>query len=299
MSGGLNLVEHLVAGATASAAAVAAMHPMDTIKTVIQAAGTTVKPSTFGALSTTLRTGGIPALYKGLSGSLSGQVPAGAVKFAAFEGLTQFATSLSPKRKTGPAADFACAALAFVCCSVVLVPFELMKQRVQAGMYPGLVSGFRTLLRSEGPKALYTGYRATLLRDVPYTMLEFGLYAQFKKIFRATVNKSKLTSKEEIILGGIAGGCTGFLTTPLDLAKTKLMTQGAAVGAARYKGVVDVLVKVGKSQGPRGLFVGSAARVIWLIPFTAVYFGVHEASKRALLDRKMGKATTALKPKTS
>lgn len=296
-SDGLNLAEHLVAGAVASAAAVASMHPMDTIKTVVQATGkSNVNMGTFGAMSVTLRTGGLPALYKGLPISLGGQVPAGAIKFAAFESLTQFVASITNKKNTGPIADFSCAALAFIACSVVLVPTELLKQRLQAGMYPGLVSGVRTIFRKEGFKALYTGYGATLLRDVPYTSLEFGLYSQFKKIFRSAVNKSKLSSQEEIVLGGIAGGCTGFLTTPLDLAKTRLMTQTTVGSQKQYKGVLDVLTKVFKAEGMRGLFKGSTARVIWLVPFTAVFFGVHEASKRALLDRKM-QNTTALKSK--
>ncbi|CAN8075499.1 unnamed protein product [Agarophyton chilense] len=271
---------------------------MDTVKTVVQAASkSSLKVGTFNALSSTLRTGGLPALYKGLGISLGGQVPAGAIKFAAFETLTQFFANSSASGTNGPVVDFSCGALAFIVCSVVLVPAELMKQRLQAGLYPGFVSGIRTILKKEGAKALYTGYGATLLRDVPYTMLEFGLYSQFKKIFRAAVNRPKLTPQEEIALGGIAGGCTGFLTTPLDLAKTRLMTQVSSGSQRQYKGVVDVLLKVLKAEGPSGLFKGSTARVVWLIPFTAVFFGVHEATKRALLNRKLESIAT-VKPKT-
>lgn len=297
LADGLNLAEHLVAGAVASGMAVASMHPMDTLKTVIQSAGNSAKKrNVFSALSSEVRTGGVGALYKGFSMSVGGQMPAGAIKFAAFETLTQFAAKAMPKKAGSAVVDFSCAALAFVCCSVVLVPAELMKQRLQAGMYPGFRAGVRTILRKEGPAAIYTGYGATLLRDVPYTMLEFGLYSQFKKLIRIALNKPKLSSTEEIIIGGVAGGLTGFLTTPLDLAKTRLMTQAGAAGAAQYSGVGDVLMKVARTEGVSGLFKGSAARTAWLIPFTAVYFGVHEASKRALRNRKL-RTATAQKPK--
>lgn len=295
LADGLNLAEHLLAGAAAAGAAVASMHPLDTVKTVVQAAGKqseAIRGGAIGALGAVLRTGGVPALYKGLPVSLGGQIPAGAIKFAAFETLTQFVSSVLPNHAGTPAVDFACAALAFVCCSVVFVPSELLKQRLQAGTYPGLAAGVRTILKKEGPRALYTGYTATLIRDVPYTMLEFGLYSQFKRLLRAVVKKERLTPREEIALGGVAGGCTGFLTTPLDLAKTRLMTQSGV----QYKGVVDVLIKVARTEGVGGLFKGSLARTAWLVPFTAVFFGVHEASKRALLDRKLKKAT-ASKPK--
>jgi hypothetical protein len=35
------------------------------------------------------------------------------------------------------------------------------------------------------------------------------------------------------------------------------------------------------------LFVGSLARVAWLLPFTTLYLGVYEASKRLLLQRQL------------
>lgn len=302
LSDGLYLTDHLIAGATASAAAVSALHPMDTLKTVIQRAAsatgtgatatsvsTTGSLNAFSALVLTLRSGGPQALYKGLSPSLAGQVPAGAVKFAAYESLTQIAYSISPKLQSNALCDYTCAALAFVACSVVLVPGELLKQRLQAGAYPSFGTAFKDMIKQGVRKGLYTGYRATLVRDVPYTMLEFGLYAQLKRAMRnALGNKRKLTAPEELMLGGLAGGLTGFLTTPLDLAKTRLMTQsmGSPGVAKEYSGIVDCLVKVAKTEGLPGLFKGSAARVIWLVPFTALYFGVHESTKRVLLMRK-------------
>lgn len=292
LSDGLNLTEHFIAGAAAASAAVTAMHPLDTIKTVVQAAGSK-STSAVGALGTMLRTDGLPALYKGLPISLSGQVPSSAIKFAAFETFTQFARKVIPRHATNAVVDFTCAAMAFVCCSIVVVPSELMKQRMQAGMYSSVWSGVKAMMVKEGPRAFLTGYKATLVRDVPYTMLEFGLYSQFKRLIRVLLRRSSLTSREEIIIGGVAGGCTGFLTTPLDLAKTRLMTQastGAAV-AKQYSGITDVLMQVVRKEGVPGLFKGSLARTAWLVPFTALYFGVHEASKRALLQRKLTGAT--------
>lgn len=299
LADGLNLAEHCVAGAVAAAAAVTAMHPLDTVKTVVQAAGSNTT-SAVSAIANVVRTGGLPALYKGLPISLSGQVPSSAIKFAAFEIFTQFAKKAMPKHAANAVVDFTCAAMAFLCCSVAVVPSELMKQRMQAGLYPNVWTGAKTIMTTEGPRAFFTGYAATLVRDVPYTMLEFGLYSQLKKIIRNLLNRKSLTPKEEVIIGGVAGGCTGFLTTPLDLAKTRLMTQAnPGVAASRqYSGIVDVLTKVVRTEGIPGLFKGSLARTAWLVPFTALYFGVHEASKRALLARKLTRAT-AKKPKNS
>lgn len=298
LSDGLMLTDHLIAGAVASAGAVAAMHPLDTLKTLIQKSSTVANTATVGGpeltasstnalrmLITTLRTKGVAVFYKGLFPNLTSQVPSGAIKFAAYESFIQLSSKLFPDLRGSALVDYTCAALAFVVCSVTLVPGELIKQRLQAGVYPNMVSAFTNIIRNEGPRALYTGYAATLIRDVPYTMLEFGLYAQFKRTFRS-FKRRKLTSGEELALGGLAGGCTGFLTTPIDLAKTRLMTQ--AVGPGRqYSGVLDVLTKVARNEGLPALFKGSVPRVVWLIPFTALYFGIHEAAKRKLLSRRV------------
>lgn len=313
LSDGLYLSDHLIAGALAAAASFIALHPLDTLKTVIQksaispsvSAGAVVSPAkiatagvspprslnAFSALITTLQNGGIPALYRGLSPCLIGQVPANAIKFAAYESLTQAARVVFPRRSKSIGVDFICGALAFVACSVVLVPSELLKQRLQAGVAGGVRGAISSIIRNGGWRAAYTGYGATLLRDVPYTMLEFGLYRQFKRFARAVMHCDVLTAPQEVALGGIAGGCTGFLTTPLDVAKTRLMTQGSGV-ARQYSGVFDALVKIGRTEGIPGLFKGSATRVIWLVPFTAVYFGVHEAMKRTLLERRKSAALT-------
>jgi len=41
------------------------------------------------------------------------------------------------------------------------------------------------------------------------------------------------------------------------------------------------------SGGMPALFVGSLARVTWLLPFTTIYLGVYEASKRLLLQQQI------------
>jgi solute carrier family 25 (mitochondrial S-adenosylmethionine transporter), member 26 len=300
LADGLNLAEHMVAGAAASGAATLAMHPLDTIKTSAQAAGVGAMVAARGRL----RESGLMGLYRGVGASCGSQVPAGSVKLAAFEGVTQWLRRERPEWGA-VSVELVSAAMAFVVCSVVLVPGEVVKQRLQAGIVKSGGKGvIRGIVEKEGVRGLYSGYAATLARDVPYTMLEFGLFAQFKRFGRRLLGRERLSVQEEWAIGGVAGGCTGWVTTPLDLAKTKLMTQvsgvrgvagrgGGAVAAAEaraYKGVLDVFVRVAREEGAAGLFRGGLTRVAWLVPFTAVYFGVHGMSKRLLLERKQAAA---------
>ncbi|KAA8495615.1 putative S-adenosylmethionine carrier 2, chloroplastic [Porphyridium purpureum] len=303
LADGLTLAEHLIAGAAATGFAVGVMHPMDTVKTCMQKAAPAHhggQLNMIGAVKKILAESGVAGLFFGVGPNVSAQMPAGAIKFAAFETLTQF---FRPRfaESARNVVEFSCAALAFVVCSVVVVPGEVMKQRLQAGVYSSLREGIAEIWAQEGVRGFFAGYNALLLRDVPYTMLEFGLYAEFKALGRKLLKRDQLTAQQELMLGGAAGGVTGFLTTPLDVAKTKLMTQAHVDPALRYKSISDALIRVAKEDGVSGLFRGATARVLWLVPFTAVFFGVHEFSKRQFKQRRATKIsrTAAVIPRGS
>ena len=100
---------------------------------------------------------------------------------------------------------------------------------------------------------------------------------QFKNRNAAEGEKRPGGQMEELLAAAISGGFTGFLTAPLDNIKTKLMVD---VG---YTGFFDCLFKTAKNNGVPSLFAGSAARVAWLMPFTAIYLPVYEILKRKIL----------------
>ena len=54
----------------------------------------------------------------------------------------------------------------------------------------------------------------------------------------------------------------------------------------RYSGVMDAMQSIYQEGGLSALFVGSYARVAWLLPFTTIYLGIYEMIKRHLLARK-------------
>jgi len=74
--------------------------------------------------------------------------------------------------------------------SFIYVPSEVLKTRMQLqGRYnnPSFISGYnykntwhalRMIVKYDGVGALYQGYRATLLRDVPFSALQFAFYGK-------------------------------------------------------------------------------------------------------------------------
>ncbi|KAL6584134.1 hypothetical protein OROMI_003423 [Orobanche minor] len=107
-------------------------------------------------------------------------------------------------------------------------------------------------------------------------LVQVTFYEAFKNV--AQYGKHKLipnsnlhfnSSVEGLVLGGLAGGLSAYLTTPLDVVKTRLQVQGTAT---RYNGWLDALYKVWHAEGVKGMFRGGIPRLVWYIPASALTF---------------------------
>lgn len=104
---------------------------------------------------------------------------------------------------------------------------------------------------------------------------------QMKTALRAVRGGSaELGSADVAAVGCAAGVLTAALTTPLDVVKTRLMSQGAA---RTYAGIGDCLRQTVAQEGVGALFKGVQPRVLWIGLGGAIFFPVLEAAKAALL----------------
>lgn len=112
-----------------------------------------------------------------------------------------------------------------------------MKTRLQLqGRYnnPFFSSGYnyrstwdaaRTIVRTEGFGALYSGYKATIFRDLPFSALQFAFYEQEQKLAKDWVGGHDIGLGLEVATAVSAGGIAGVMTCPLDVVKTRTQTQ--------------------------------------------------------------------------
>ena len=137
-------------------------------------------------------------------------------------------------------------------------------------------------MRYDGFGALFHGFRATILRDVPYSALQFAFYEQFKKIAKKTYNGEQLPLGIDLLTGSLAGGIAGAVTTPLDVVKTLLQTQPTDskklkdLPTKHYSGIVEGLLWNYRNQGLGGLFRGIGPRVFWTSLQSAIMFVIYE-----------------------
>ncbi|GFH18963.1 uncharacterized protein HaLaN_15847 [Haematococcus lacustris] len=141
----------------------------------------------------------------------------------------------------------------------------------------------RSIVAREGLRGLYAGYGAFLLRDLPFDAIEFVAYEQLKQGL-STYLKRELKPQETSMIGAVAGGFTGLVTTPLDVLKTRLMTQGAN---GRYKSLVDAVVQIARDEGTAAFLKGWQPRLIWISLGGFVFFPVLEASKKAFAPQPL------------
>ena len=67
------------------------------------------------------------------------------------------------------------------------------------------------------------------------------------------------------------------MTTPLDVLKTRLMTQGSS---GRYSSLLDATLTIARTEGMGAFMRGWQPRLIWISLGGFVFFPVLEASKK-------------------
>lgn len=265
------IVANLASGATAGCAVEAALYPIDTVKTRLQMA------TTGGGVRALFKAGGGKALYSGLWGNLFGVAPATAVFFAVYEPVKQAVLRNSSSDKRHVLAPIVAGSTSGLVASLIRVPTEVVKQRMQSGEFISATRAVQGIVSREGLKGLFAGYGSFLLRDLPFDAIEFVSYEQMKRAYGATLGgKREINPAETAAMGAAAGAVTGILTTPFDVLKTRLMTQGTS---GTYKNVGDCAAKIWRQEGWKTFFKGWEPRVLWISIGGCVFFSALEASK--------------------
>uniref|UniRef100_A0A674E0C8 Mitochondrial S-adenosylmethionine carrier protein n=1 Tax=Salmo trutta TaxID=8032 RepID=A0A674E0C8_SALTR len=133
----------------------------------------------------------------------------------------------------------------------------------------------------QGVRGLYRGYKSTVLREIPFSLVQFPLWEYLKTQWSWRQGHT-LYSWQAAVCGAFAGGIAAFVTTPLDVAKTRIML--AKAGTSTASGNIPlVLLDVWKTRGLTGLFSGSIPRVTSISLGGFIFLGAYEKVRRTLL----------------
>ena len=263
----MSLFGNFLAGGLAGLAVDICLFPLDTIKTRLQSEQGFFK------------SGGFTGIYKGIGSVLSGSIPGACVFFVIYEGFKAY-YSVYPSGSTAEATVQAIAsALGAIAACIVRVPVEVVKQRSQVSLEASKSSYdvFQETVKKEGYRGLYRGFRITVIRDSTFSLLEFPIWEQMKTSYAVYMGIAKTAPFAAACLGGVAGAISGFLTTPIDVAKTQMMLAESDSMATKM-GFFQSLARVASQGGLPGLFRGAIPRVCWISIGGFIFLGVYDSA---------------------
>ncbi|WKY00090.1 hypothetical protein Q1695_014736 [Nippostrongylus brasiliensis] len=246
----------LTCGAGAGLAVDLGLYPLDTIKTRLQ--------SKQGFIAA----GGLRNVYSGMGSVAIGSAPGAALFFLSYRsinGCFKEESSLVHAFSATLAETIACA---------VRVPTELVKQRLQASSPKlGLMYVCREIHRTNGFVGFYRGYLSTVAREIPFSIIEFPLWEYLKKIVAAKKGR-ECSPLEGAACGSVAGGFAAAVTTPLDVAKTRIMLSKSVPTPS----ILDTLGEIYSTRGFSAMFLGVTPRTLWMTAGGFVFFGAYETA---------------------
>jgi Mitochondrial carrier protein len=246
------------ASAIAGVAARVILHPIDTLKSKVQANDVS---SVKVVARKILKSPGIfKELYKGFPVAALGSIPGVTLYFTSFQ-ISQRALSKNlPSSVPSPMIDFLSGISAEAVSCIFWVPVDVLKEQKQVKNV-----GITQFLRSRSVGSLYKGYFATLAAFGPFSALYFTFAEYLKRNQSSDRSFSQLAA-----ICATSGAAAAFLTTPLDLVKLRMQVD------FKYGTVYSGLKGIYETQGVRGLFKGGVPRVVFNGLNTAVTMGLME-----------------------
>jgi len=261
-------LKNALASGIASAVVKTTLQPFDTIKTIQQYA--TESLSALEATRIILQRSGWKGLYSGLGVTIIGAVPSVATYFGSYQ---YFKKRFEAQGWNRYMSILVAAGLGNTLASYLRVPYEVVKQRLQAGVYPSTKVALIQMYKEGGLRSFFCkgGVGIQMARDVPYAMLTLLVYETLQRHLRPRVDP-KRHGWLNIFIGGFAGGVGTWLTNPMDVVKTRVMV----ITPEHYTGLSSIVRNIVKNEGYLAFFKGSCPRLLHRVPANAVFFVVYE-----------------------
>uniref|UniRef100_A0A0E0K3A5 Uncharacterized protein n=1 Tax=Oryza punctata TaxID=4537 RepID=A0A0E0K3A5_ORYPU len=283
--GAVTLNRHAVAGALAGAVVSVSLHPIDTVKTIIQV-NSSRRSSFYHTLLRTLVERGVLGLYGGLASKIACSAPISAIYTLTYEIVKGSLLPIMPKEYHSIAHCTAggCSSIA---TSFLFTPSECIKQQIQVGsQYQNCWEALLGCLRKGGVTSLYAGWGAVLCRNIPHSVIKFYTYESLKQfMLKSAPANAHLDSGQTLFCGGFAGSTAALFTTPFDVVKTRVQLQ-ALSPISKYDGVLHALKEIFQREGLKGLYRGLAPRLAMYISQGAIFFTSYEFLKTIMFSEQ-------------
>jgi solute carrier family 25 (mitochondrial 2-oxodicarboxylate transporter), member 21 len=209
------------------------------------------------------------------------EAPKRATKFAANDKWGQVYRKMFGMDKMNQSLSILTGATAGATEAFVVVPFELVKIRLQdkasAGKYTGMVDVVTKIIKNEGPLALYNGLESTLWRHILWNAGYFGCIFQVRALLpKADNNRTQILY--DLTSGAIGGTFGTILNTPMDVVKSRIQNSPKIAGSIpKYNWAWPATATVLREEGFAALYKGFLPKVLRLGPGGGILLVVYTA----------------------
>lgn len=258
----LPFIYQFLSGAIAGVSEIMVMYPLDVVKTRQQLATTADYNGTIRCLRKIVAEEGMSRLYKGISAPILMEAPKRAIKFAANDEWGKFyRNAFDIPKMTQPLAILT-GATAGATESFVVVPFELVKIKLQdrTSKFNGMGEVVKHIVKTDGLLGLYKGLESTMWRHVSWNAGYFGLIHQVRTLMPQPKSSTEKTLID-LTCGSIGGTFGTMLNTPFDVVKSRIQA-----GSSKYVWTLPSILTVAKEEGVSALYKGFVPKVLRLGP---------------------------------
>ncbi|KDN47958.1 mitochondrial carrier [Tilletiaria anomala UBC 951] len=264
------------AGAIAGVTELLCLYPLDVVKTRMQLQTKAPVPgqdhyaNMMDAFRKIIKSEGPSRLYRGLVPPLMLEAPKRAVKFAANGSWGAFYRKQFGVNEMTQSLSVLTGCSAGATESVVVVPFELVKirlqDRAQAHLYKGPMDVVGKIIKADGLLGLYAGMESTFWRHVLWNGGYFGCIFQVKALLSKPNGKAE-ELRNNFISGSIGGFVGTALNTPADVVKSRIQNTPKVAGQVpKYNWTFPSIALIAREEGFGALYKGFTPKVLRLAP---------------------------------
>ncbi|XP_058808752.1 mitochondrial dicarboxylate carrier [Phymastichus coffea] len=185
--------------------------------------------------------------------------------------------------------------LASAGAACVTHPLDLLKVHLQT-QQEGKISIVKltlNIVKKQGITALYSGLTASLLRQLSYSTVRFGVYEVGKQFIESPDNPAPFYQK--FVLAGISGAAGGVIGTPADLVNVRMQNDIKMPLEKRrnYTWAGNGIVKIINQEGFKTLFNGCSTATGRAVLMTMGQLSFYDQIKLSLLKTNYFKDNTA------
>ncbi|XP_053176793.1 mitochondrial uncoupling protein 2-like isoform X2 [Scomber japonicus] len=127
----------------------------------------------------------------------------------------------------------------------------------QRAKYRGVFGTIYTMVRTEGPRSLYSGLVAGLQRQMSFASVRIGLYDTMKQIYSRGSENAGIGTR--LLAGCTTGAMAVALAQPTDVVKVRFQAQvrlPESGSVKRYSSTIDAYKTIARDEGVKGLWKG-------------------------------------------